>query len=374
VSAAGKASGVYARLGVRPVVNFQGTMTTIGASKIVPELHEAMAEASQEYVILAELREKISERLAILTGCEACLVTSGAAGSIALGTCGALTGTNMANVRKLPDLTGMKKEVIIQKAHRNGYDHAVQSTGVRIIDVENKEQFVNAISPETAMMYYLGGTSHDWEWETPVGLEDCLAIAHKAGFPVMVDAANMLPPWGNIRKLAEMGVDMICISGGKHMRGPQCSGILAGRKELIDAAVINSSPNADSHGRPMKVGREEMVGMWLACERYAKLDFDAIDRQCARQADYLQAHLAKILGLKVGRTPFDRTRQVHRVTVEWDEEALKLTAREVTQELRDGEPRIVVGRARRGVEFTVFMNEPGEEKVAVRRMREIFKA
>jgi L-seryl-tRNA(Ser) seleniumtransferase len=190
----------------------------------------------------------------------------------------------------------------------------------------------------------------------------------------MVDAANMLPPWGNIRKLAEMGVDMICISGGKHMRGPQCSGILAGRKELIDAAVINSSPNADSHGRPMKVGREEMVGVWLACERYAKLDFDAIDRQCARQADYLQAHLAKILGLKVGRTPFDRTRQVHRVTVEWDEEALKLTAREVTQELRDGEPRIVVGRARRGVEFTVFMNEPGEEKVAVRRMREIFKA
>ena len=349
-------------------------MTTLGASKMVPEFHDAMAEASREYVILEELREKIGERLATLTGCPAALVTTGASGAIALGTCAALTGANMANARKLPDLTGMKKEVIIQKAHRNVYDHAVRSTGVRIVDVESKEQLLRAIGPETAMMYYLGAESHDWEWETPVGLEECLAIAHKAGFPVLVDAANMLPPWENIRKLAAQGVDMICISGGKHMRGPQCSGILAGRKDLIQAAVMNSSANADSHGRPMKVGREEMIGVWLAAERYSKLDFEALDRQCARQADYLQAQLAKIPGLKVGRTPFDRTRRVHRVSVEWDEKALNLTARDVQEKLRKGDPRIVVYRAKRGFEFTVFMNEPGDEKVAVRRMQEIFNA
>src|SRR6185436_95179 len=168
------------------------------------------------------------------------------------------------------------------------------------VEVENKEQLQRAAGPGTAMMYYLGAESHDWEWETPVSLEECLAIARKAGFPVLVDAANMLPPWENIRKLAAQGVDMICISGGKHMRGPQCSGILAGRKDLIQAAVMNSSANSDSHGRPMKVGREEMIGVWLAAERYSKLDFEAMDRQCARQADYLQAQLAKIPGLKVG--------------------------------------------------------------------------
>jgi L-seryl-tRNA(Ser) seleniumtransferase len=184
----------------------------------------------------------------------------------------------------------------------------------------------------------------------------------------------MLPPWANIQKLGQLGVDLIAISGGKHMRGPQCSGILAGRKDLIRAAALNSSPNSDSVGRPMKAGREEIVGCWLACEKYAKLDFDAIDRESAKQAAYLVEQLQKIQGLSVDKTPFDRTRRVHRVKVSWDESKLGKNVRQVMQELRDGEPRIVVLRANPGIEFTVFMNEPGDEKIAAKRMREIFKA
>ncbi|MGH9338494.1 MAG: aminotransferase class V-fold PLP-dependent enzyme [Acidobacteriota bacterium] len=157
----------------------------------------------------------------------------------------------------------------------------------KIVEVENREQLANAINAETAMMYFLGGTSHDYRWETPISLEESLKIAHEAGFPVMVDAANMLPPWENILRLASSGVDLICISGGQHMRGPQCSGILAGRRDLIEAAWLNSSPHADSLDRPMKVGREEMVTAWLTVEKYARLDFDKIDRECERQADYL---------------------------------------------------------------------------------------
>jgi len=370
------ARGVYAQLGIRPIINFNGTQTVLGASKTWEDLHAAMAEAARDYVFLAELQEKVGERLARLTGCESAMVTTGAAGAICLGTCACLTGGDNAKVRRIPDLTGMKSEVVSLKVHRNGYDHAVRSTGAKMIEVQTLDQLRKACGPQTAMMYYLGGTSHDYATELPIPIEECLAVTKRAGIPMLVDAANMLPPWSNIPKLAALGVELIAISGGKHMRGPQCSGILAGRKDLIHAASLNSSPNSDSLGRPMKVGREEIVGCWLACEKYAKLDFDALDRECARQAAYLMDQFHKIPGLRAEKAPFDRTRHVHRVNVTWDEKKLGLTAAQVIQELRDGEPRIVAPRANggQGIEFTVFMNDPGEEKIAARRMKEIFKA
>lgn len=374
-AAAKRPSGVYEQLGIRPVVNFVGTHTTIGASKMWEDLHEAAAQASREYVVLEELKDKIGERLSVLIGCEDALVTTGAAGAICLGTCAALTGSDTQKIRRLPDLTGMKTEVVIQKVHRNGYDHAVRSTGVRIVEVESEQDLIAALHDQTAMMYGLGGTSHDWRWETPVSLERCLEITHRAGVPLMVDAANMLPPWDNVRRLASMGVDLICISGGKHMRGPQCSGILAGRRDLIRAAWLNSSPHSDSLGRPMKVGREEMVAAWLTAEKYSRLDFEAIDRTCVRQAEYLERELSGVPGLKLERTPVDRTRKIRRVMVRWDEQALGLTTADVTRLLMDGTPRIAVGRLPdQGIELTVFMNEPGDETLAVKRLREIFKS
>jgi L-seryl-tRNA(Ser) seleniumtransferase len=336
------------------------------------EVHAAMAEASREFVFLEEVQEKVGARIAELCGTEAAMVTSGCAGAIALGTYACLTGDDIAKVRRLPDLTGMKTEVIIQKRHRNGYDHAVRSAGVKIVEVETKEQLANALTPQVAMMYYLGGTSHDWEWETPIPLSDCLELTKKAGVPLMVDAANMLPPWPNIPKLAKQGVDLIALSGGKHIRGPQSSGLLAGPKPLIQAAWLNSSPHSDSQGRGMKVNREEMIGFLVALERYVKLDFDALDRECERQAAYLMEEF-KQLGLTVEKTPFDRTRRVHRLQVRWDEAQRGLTTRQVEQALKDGEPRIVCLRApRQGLEFTVFMNDAGDERILARRMKQIF--
>ena len=182
---------VYQELGIRPVINFRGTHTVIGASKQWPELHGPMAEAAREYVLLDELQDKIGERLAKLIGCEDAMVTTGAAGAITLGTAACLTGSDVEKVKRLPDLAGMKGEVIIQKVHRNGYDHAVRNTGVRVIEVETRVELERAASERTAMLYFLGGTSGDWAWETPVSLEECLAIGRKAGFPVMVDAAKV---------------------------------------------------------------------------------------------------------------------------------------------------------------------------------------
>lgn len=370
--AAPKSTPLLEQLGIRPVINFRGTHTVIGASKPWPELQEATAELSRQYVVLEELQEKIGERLSKLIGCEAAMVTSGAAGAIALGTFACLTGTDAVKVRQLPDLTGLKSEVIIQKVHRNGYDHAVRSAGVKIIEVENKEQLQNAVTNRTAMLYFLGGHSGDWNMETPVSLAECLAIGKKAGFPVLVDAANMLPPWDNIRKLAAAGTDLIAVSGGKHMRGPQSSGILAGRRDLIRAAWLNSSPHSDSNGRPFKVGREEMVSLWMAAEKYSKLDFAALDRQCEEQAQYLARELKKLPTMEVRFAPHDRTRRVQRLTAKWDESKTGLTLAEVEKQLLDGDPRIATLRDGNQLMFVVFMNDPGDEKLAARRMKEIF--
>ncbi|MBI3697877.1 MAG: aminotransferase class V-fold PLP-dependent enzyme [Acidobacteria bacterium] len=368
-----RSRGIYEELGVRPVVNCKGAYTMIGASKQWPELHAAMAEASQNFVFLEELQEKIGERLSKLIGSESAMITTGAAGAITLGTCAALTGVDEERVRHLPDLTGMKSEVLIQKKHRNNFDHAVRNTGVKLVEVETKDELQAAVNERTAMLYYLGGSGR-WDDETTISLEDCLAIGKKAGFPVMVDAANLLPPWENVQKLAAMGVELICISGGKHMRGPQCSGILAGRRDLIKAALLNSSPNEDALGRPMKVGREEMIGVWLAAEKYAKLDFAAIDRQNVEQAEYAVRELKKIRGLEISLAPYEKSRRVQRVVVEWDEQKLGITGDECERQLLAGEPRIAILRNKpQGVVFVFFLGDPGDEKLVARRMKEIFR-
>lgn len=368
-----KVPSVYDELGIKPVINFRGTITTIGASRQWPELHLAMEEASRHFVDLFELQDKVGERLSHLIGTEAATVTTGAAGAITAGTCACVAGSDRKAIHRLPDITGLKSEVVSLRQHRSGYDHAVRNVGAKIIEVADAAELKSAINSNTAMMYWLGGTSGDYAWPETSSLEECLKISKAAGVPMMVDAANMLPPWENLRKLAAASVDLICVSGGKHMRGPQCSGILAGRKDLVAAAKLNISPHSDSLGRGMKVGREEMIGIWVAAEKYSKLDFDAIDKECLRQAEYLRKAISRIPGLKTEFTPFDRTRKVRRVSVQWDESALGITSKQAEKLLWDGSPRIaVLSNGKQGFQFTVFMNEPGDEKLAARRMEEIF--
>ncbi|MGH8672857.1 MAG: aminotransferase class V-fold PLP-dependent enzyme, partial [Burkholderiales bacterium] len=203
--------------------------------------------------------------------------------------------------------------------------------------------------------------------------EESVAACRRAGFPVLVDAANMLPPWDNIRKVAAAGAELIAISGGKHMRGPQCSGILAGRKDLIAAALLNSSPNSDSQGRPMKVGREEIVGLWLAAEKYARLDFTALDRQYREQCEYILGALKKTPGLRMGYMPFEKVRKIPRVFIQWDEQGMRLSTDDCVRQLLDGDPRIaVLKHEEQGIFLTMFMADPGDEKVVARRLKEIF--
>lgn len=366
---------VYERLGLRPVVNFRGTMTTLGASKQWQECFEAQAEAAREFIVLEELKDAIGDRLAKLCHTESAMVSTGAAGAIAIGTYACVAGDDRKNIRQLPDLTGMKDEVIIQKVHRISYDHAVRGAGVKIVEVETADEMRNAINERTAMIYCLPGNNDDRTWGDWVRLPEMVAIAKPKGVPILADCANCLPPWDNIPKIAATGIDLLCLSGGKHMRGPQSAGILAGRKDLVEKAWLNSSPHSDSQGRPMKVGREDMVALWTACEKYASLDFEAIDRENARQADYIAKSLGKIKGVRTEKLPSELIRKMHRVGVSWDESKLGLTKKQVETALMDGNPRIAVaGGYGHLMAFCCFMNEPGEEEIAVKRMREIFRA
>lgn len=345
-----------------------GAYTAIGASKPWPDLFGAMQEAAKNFVDIHELQAKIGQCLARLVGTEAAMVSSGAAGAITLGTCACLTGKDLANIRQLPDITSSKREVVIQAPHRNPFDHCVRSTGAKLVVVENVDQFRNVVGDNTAMMYFLGSAQ-----SSPIPLECCLEVARDVGFPLLVDAANMLPPWENVRRVASLKVDLVCISGGKHMRGPQGSGILAGRHDLIEAALLNSSPYEDTFGRSMKVGRDEMVALWLAAERYARLDFAAMEALWLRQAEYLVQHLSAIPDLKVEIAPYESVRRIPRVKISWDEKMLRFTGDECEKRLLEGEPRIAVLRSHlQGIVLAPFMADPGDERLVARRFQEIF--
>src|SRR5262252_3211839 len=253
----------FRELGVRPFINAAGTYTAMTASLMPPEVMEAIAYASKQYVMLGELHDKVGARIATLLKCEGAMVTSGAASALTLGTAGVLTGSDPRKVVDLPNLAGMKTEVIIQKAHRFGYDHAVRNCGVRLVEVETREEMERAIGPRTAMMLFYNnnntvGRIRDREF---------VEIARKLDVPTLNDAAADVPPVENLWKYTQMGFDLVAFSGGKGLRGPQSAGLLLGRKDLIAAARLNAPPNGNTVGRGMKVNKEEMLGMLAAVER-----------------------------------------------------------------------------------------------------------
>ena len=243
------------------------------ASLMPPEVMEAINYASKHFVMLDELHDKVGERIATLVHAEAAMVTSGAASALTLGTAAVLTGPDRQKIVDLPDLAGMKSEVIVQKTHRFGYDHAVRNCGVTLVEVETPEDVDRAVSDRTAMMLFYNNNE-------PVGRiqdEAFVQLGKKHGIPTLNDAAADVPPVENLWKYTKMGFDLVAFSGGKGMRGPQSAGLLLGRKDLIAAARLNASPNGNTIGRGLKVNKEEMVGMLAALERYLALDHAAGD-------------------------------------------------------------------------------------------------
>jgi D-glucosaminate-6-phosphate ammonia-lyase len=298
-------SGIYERLGIRPLINARGTHTRLGGSIMAPEVLAAMQEAAGAYILLEELQARASEVIARATGAEAGMVTGGAEAGLLLATAACLAGTDPIKIEQLPDTTGMKNEAIIHRAHRNGYDHAVRAAGARVIEVGYGHgtipyQVEAAFTERTALVEYLASP---WASRGALPLAQTCEIAHKHGVPVLVDAAAMLPPVENLTRFIADGADLVTFSGGKGLRGPQSSGILAGRADLIRAALANGSPN-HSVGRGAKAAKEDIVGLIVALERYMALDHAAELARWEAQAEYMLERLDGLPGVEA-RTVYD---------------------------------------------------------------------
>ncbi|MCC6342500.1 MAG: aminotransferase class V-fold PLP-dependent enzyme [Bryobacterales bacterium] len=373
--AATPAPSIYSRLGLRSFINAYGTLTTLGGTLMLPEVKHAMEEASRDFVAIHDLQKKVGERLVELTGAEAGFVTSGASAALCLATCAVTAGADKDKINRLPHLTGMKSEMIIQKAHRSPYDHAFRMVGVRLVEVETAGEVRKAINSNTAALIMV--LSHN-SLGHKVQLPEMLEIAHSSNLPLVLDAAAEVPPAENLRRFVKMGVDLVAFSGGKELRGPQCSGLLLGRKALVEAAYANSSPN-NHFARIAKVGKEEIVGLLTAVEMALKRD-EAAERQ-QREAT-LRRVAAKLKGIPTVHTEFipnlDPSHSP-RLSVQWDEAKLGLTVNAVLTRLRDGDPSIITADMTRfrpsWKGLGIFANElrPGEELIVAGRVREILK-
>jgi D-glucosaminate-6-phosphate ammonia-lyase len=294
------------------------------------------------------------------------MVSSGAASAMTLGMAGVLTGGDQQKIVDLPNLTGMKSEVIMQKSHRFGYDHAVRNCGVKIVEVETPAELEAAITPQTAMMLFYNNNN-------PVGMirdEEFVRLARKHQIVTMNDCAADVPPVENLWKFTAMGFDLVVFSGGKGIRGPQSAGLLLGRKELVAAARANAAPNGNAIGRGMKVNKEELLGMLAAIERFVKLDHAALDREYNRRANVILKSLTGLEGVTASITVPEVANHVPHVQVKLDPAVTGITDQEISKTLREGTPSIGV---RPGDELLigVWMMKPGEEIVVARRLKEV---
>jgi L-seryl-tRNA(Ser) seleniumtransferase len=358
--------GIYERLGVRTLINARGTYTYLSGSLMQPEVVEAMAEASRRFVDIRELEAAVGARLARLTGAESALVTAGAAAALTQGTAACVVGKDPESIKRLPDTHGLKDEAIIQKAHRNPYDQAIKQVGVKMVEVETLEEMKRAISPKTAMISYIVAL----EPQGKVSLEETLKIGKASRVPVFVDAAAELPPAENLTKFVKMGADLVAFSGGKGLRGPQTSGLLLGRRDLIEAAALNGCPN-HSIGRPMKVGKEEIVGLLRAVELYLERDHEAECRQWESQIEYLERALKGIPGVETGRVPKHIVNHVPRLYLKIDPNVAGMAQEDVIEKLSQGDPRIEVLTTPLGLTICANTLQSGEEEHIARRLREI---
>src|SRR5687767_11916887 len=369
-AAAGKGKRDYFReMGVRPFINAAGTYTAMTSSLMQPETVEAIRYAAEHYVMLDELHDRVGERIAALARCEAAMVTSGAAAALTLGTAAVLTGTDRQKIVSLPNLSGMKSEVIIQKSHRFGYDHAVRNCGVRMVEVGTRDDLERAINERTAMMVFYNANNN-------VGLikdEEFAQLGKRHGIPTLNDAAADVPPVDNLWKYTKMGFDLVAFSGGKGLRGPQSAGLLIGRKDLIAAARMNASPNGNTIGRGLKVNKEEMVGMLAALELYLEKDHEKERREFDKRAETIRSAAAAVPGVTAEVFVPEVANHVPHVRVSWDAAARGLTASDAVRALKDGEPSIGTRSERGALVFGVWMMRPGEDKVVAKRLRQVLQ-
>ncbi len=360
----------FKELGVRTFINAAGTYTSMTGSLMRPEILDAYQYATTEYVLLDELQDKVGERIASLLGCEAATVTAGAASAITLGTAGVLTGTDPEKAALLPHLngTGMKTEVIMQRAHYIDYAHALINCGVNIVYVDTKEELEKAINKNTAMYYFVNFLNYEGQ----IQWDEVLAICKKHNITTMIDCAADVPPVENLSKYTKMGFDMVCFSGGKGLRGPQSAGLLLGKKKYIEAARVSAPPRGNTIGRGMKVNKEEILAMMVTIESYLSRDHQEEWKMWERQIGLINDSIKSVEGVKATIDVPVLANHVPTLNVSWDVDKVKISGDDVKEKLRQGHPSIeVAGGGKNSVSITTWMLVPGEERIVAKRLAEV---
>jgi L-seryl-tRNA(Ser) seleniumtransferase len=378
-----KAVDYYEKLGVTPFINAAGTYTILTASTMPPEVQAAVALAAQKPVQLNELLAASGEYLAKRLRCEAALVTAGAAAALTLGTAACVTVGNKDAILNIPtDMNGLKNEILVQKTHRYDYDHAVRNAGVKFVEVETLEDYERAFTERTVMAHFFNAAEGG-----KISREDWVRVAHQHGVPCFNDAAADVPPISNLWNYTQMGFDLVTFSGGKGLRGPQCTGLLLGRKDLIEAARQNNSPNSNTIGRGMKVAKEEIIGLVAAVDWFIDQDEAKMQAEFRRRAEAIAAQLKSLPTIQTQIFVPPVANQVPHLLITYDPSRIKTSGKEVMQKMREGKPRIELNPGTGGppasaglpggentIIVGVWMLQPGEEVIVARRLREVLQA
>src|SRR5215469_7386134 len=371
------ADDYYAKLGVEKIINAAGTYTYLTAAVMPPQVQRAVAQAALHPVVLKDLQKASGEYIAKRLRCEGAVVTSGASAALTLGTAACVASANNLRANQIPeDVSGLKNEVIVQKAHRYEYDHAMVLCGVRIVEVVTLDDYKRAFTPKTVMTNFFnaaeGGEIDRKTW---------LEVAHQHGVPCHLDAAADMPPISNLWNYTGMGFDLVCFSGGKGIRGPQNAGLLLGKKNLTDLAVANNNPNSDAVGRGMKVAKEQIVGM------VAAIDWLLEQSDEKNQAEYMG--LTDIIVDAVKDVPTMKTRvfmppianHVPHLLLSYNPSVVGLTPQQVQEKLRAQTPSIELNPAtgtssRVGIPsdentivISTWMLQPGEAEIVGRSLK-----
>lgn len=360
---------LYDRLGVRPIINAKGTYTYLSGSCMLPETVEAMTEAARRFVDINELEEAAGRRLAELTGAEAALVTGGCAAALAECAAACMAGTDPERIKQLPDGAGMRHEIFIQRAHRNQYDQSFRMAGATLVEFDTLEELAERIGPESCAVAHIVA----YEPWGKAKIDDVLALCRERNLPLLVDAAAELPPAENLTRFVRMGADAVMFSGGKGLRGPQASGLLLGKRGLVEAARANACPN-HSIGRPMKAGKEEIAGLVRAVELYVERDHEADWHRWEQQVDHVAKALADLPHVTTGSVPQHVINHVPRLWVKWDESVLNLNVEGALTRLIEGTPRVAMLVTDCGLTLSPNNLQPGDEKIVAKRLREVLSA
>ncbi|RAJ09251.1 selenocysteine synthase [Arenibacter echinorum] len=359
-------------LNLRTFINAAGTYTTMTASLMQEEVMEAINASSKEFIMLNEVQDKVGVQIAKMVHAESAMVTSGAFSALTLGMAGILTGMDRDKVKRLPhrlEEAGIKSEVIIQKAHFDGYEHALSNTGITLVPVETTDDINRVVNERTASMHFLNCNTH----EGKIKHEEWIKMARKYNLPATIDIAADVPPVSNLWRFNDMGFSFVALSGGKAIRGPQSAGILMGNKSVIDAAKLNNSPNGSTIGRGMKVNKEEMLGMYAALDNYINQDHEKEWKMWEDRVEVISKAISKIEGIKVSVTVPPIANHSPKINISWDKNIIKLTRMQLGEKMRFGNPSIEIiswGNDENSIDLTVFMLKPGQEKIVARRLYE----